>query len=757
MSKPRIYLNDPDFTLYNGDAREALRELPDESVHMCVTSPPFFGLRDYGTGTWEGGDAECDHRKPHVDAPKDSTSTLESRASNQNHEREPWPNGSCGKCGARRIDRQIGLEESPEAWVAQLVEVFEEVKRVLRKDGTLWIECGDSYDHGSNKERGERETQSKIRADRGAAIRDGKWDGHGFWRDGGGKHSRHVSAGLKPKDLIGQPFLLAFALREAGWYWRNVCIWHKPNPMPESVRDRFTVSHSYVLLFSKSPRYFFDAEAVREGWADERMGASGAKVGTPEGYASAAGRGGDQGLAKLNGSALSGRNARSVWTIATEPLSASVRSVRQIRVAADEAAYGIARTGSEGCPVHAGLPDGPYTERDDEHAAHLLSRSESSDDRLAQAPPDGTAATLAPTELLAAPGTEDAPGLEHADAAIPRDTGSSRTGLAPATSPADTPSAQTPDRTGDTSASPAFAELDLSIPESNIGPDGLRVADPSERILDHIARMCTCSYEGEITEETGHYAAFPQALAERCIKAGTSERGCCPECGAPWVRVTKLTDEHASLSSRPKLRELDREQFRLFLIAAREKSGLSRAELDRKVGANGASAWWEGRNYLGEFIQQIPSWEMYQRLKDALALSNEYDDCIQRVEQPRYEARRENRAGIEVGATSNQAPRGSGISHDLKPREVLTLGWRPSCECKPSGSDGLDQPGVWEFTHPPVPCTVLDPFLGSGTTALVARRLGRKCIGIELNERYCELAAERTKQLSLLSEDVSVA
>jgi DNA modification methylase len=135
------YLEDPDVTLYHGDCLEVLRTLPDRSVHMCATSPPFYGLRDYGTGTWEGGDESCDH------VPKVDTS-----------ERQRYtPGGSLKRggddfkalrvceCGARRIDRQIGLEESPDEWVARLVEVFREVRRVLRDDGTLWVEIGDSY------------------------------------------------------------------------------------------------------------------------------------------------------------------------------------------------------------------------------------------------------------------------------------------------------------------------------------------------------------------------------------------------------------------------------------------------------------------------------------------------------------------------------------------------------------------------------------------------------------------------------------
>jgi DNA modification methylase len=308
---PAPYLQDADFTLYNGDAVEVLRELPDESVQMCVTSPPFFGLRDYG------------------------------------------------------VEGQIGLEETPEDWVASLVAVFEQVRRVLRSDGTLWVECGDSYNAGTGAGRQGATGQMADRAVVKARI-PGNWN-----PDRGETGERRVKASCKTKDLIGQPFLLAFALREAGWYWRNVCIWHKPNPMPESVRDRFTVSHSYVLLFSKSPRYFFDAEAVREAWSENTHSRGNgvgpkqeaeAKGGTkhagrnnsdfgyailgnldnnkrppqtetlddsegeaprgPDGRRATAVKAGDNSIQHRDGERWpnSGRNARSVWTIPTEPL-----------------------------------------------------------------------------------------------------------------------------------------------------------------------------------------------------------------------------------------------------------------------------------------------------------------------------------------------------------------------------------------------------------------------------------------------------
>lgn len=179
-------------TIRHGDCREVLRTLPAASVHCCVTSPPYFGLRDYD------------------------------------------------------VAGQIGLELTPDQYVAELVKVFGEVWRVLRDDGTLWINLGDSY------------------------ANDSKWGG-----SSGGKHVKalhgnssvgrsKVKTGLKPKELIGIPWMVAFALRAEGWCLRQDIVWHKPNPMPESVKDRCTRSHEYIFMFAKSSRYHYDADAIAE-------------------------------------------------------------------------------------------------------------------------------------------------------------------------------------------------------------------------------------------------------------------------------------------------------------------------------------------------------------------------------------------------------------------------------------------------------------------------------------------------------------
>jgi len=200
-------VDDPDFTLYVGDVSEVLAQLPDESVHCVVTSPPYWGLRDYG------------------------------------------------------VDGQIGLEPTPEEYVARMVAVFGEVRRVLRRDGTCWLNIGDSYasvpGSQSQGENGQMADRSVVRAR--AQVRDGKAAA------GMGAPSRPPGVpGIKPKDLVGIPWRLAFALQADGWYLRSDIIWAKPNPMPESVTDRPTKAHEYVFLLTRSARYFYDADAIRE-------------------------------------------------------------------------------------------------------------------------------------------------------------------------------------------------------------------------------------------------------------------------------------------------------------------------------------------------------------------------------------------------------------------------------------------------------------------------------------------------------------
>ena len=234
-----------------GDALEILKTLPDESVNMCVTSPPYFGLRDYG------------------------------------------------------VDGQIGLEQTPEAYISKLVEVFREVKRVLRDDGTLWVNIGDSY-WGSGSRGFDFTGKFKPEISKVQGT-DKKYNLSNVPKTTG-----NVGC-YKNKDLIGIPWMLAFALRADGWYLRQDIIWNKPNPMPESVTDRCTKAHEYIFLLSKQPKYYFDAGKIKEPSVtknDNLRDRETTKLNNCPGMTRMGG---------LTHNDYETRNKRDVWSVATTP------------------------------------------------------------------------------------------------------------------------------------------------------------------------------------------------------------------------------------------------------------------------------------------------------------------------------------------------------------------------------------------------------------------------------------------------------
>jgi len=267
-----IYYSDERCALLQGDCLQSLKSLPAQSIHCCVTSPPYFGLRDYG------------------------------------------------------VDGQIGLEPTPDEFVAKLVEVFREVKRVLRDDGTLWLNLGDSYfsKPKSNYNGIAPGLQSKNY---------GTGDTTLGYKQAADKYRSNKNNGMKDKDLIGIPWRVAFALQADGWYLRQDIIWHKPNPMPESVKDRCTKAHEYIFLLSKSPKYYFDNLAIKEEaiWKETRpsgMARNGESYRNKVKHANDKYGGGGtsfqghSGLYKANGELINPdgkRNKRSVWAVTTKP------------------------------------------------------------------------------------------------------------------------------------------------------------------------------------------------------------------------------------------------------------------------------------------------------------------------------------------------------------------------------------------------------------------------------------------------------
>jgi DNA modification methylase len=400
-------------TVLQGDCRDVLKTLPDESVHCVVTSPPYWGLRDYG------------------------------------------------------VEEQLGLEATPEEYVSKMVEVFREVWRVLRSDGTLWLNLGDSYAGSWGNYSGQNRGNGNQREISVGSLPVPAWEGRERERPAASRPQN----GIKPKDLIGIPWMVAFALRADGWYLRSEIIWHKVNPMPESVTDRPTKSHEQIFLLTKAPRYFYDQEAIREPLKEASVARLGQNVEAQEGS--------DRVPGKTNGK-------------------------------------------------------------------------------------------------MKAVGT-------------PRN-------------------------------------------------DGERWNENNGRgfITTGGANKKTVWTVSTIGFKDAHFATFPPKLIEPCIRAGTSVRGCCAECGAPWERIV----ESESV----------------------DKEGWGAARKDHTGNISGSQSMIRDGN---------------------------------------------GRAGSLI---------------------TTTTGWKPTCD----------------HNGDPVPCTVLDPFAGSGTVGKVALELGRKAVMIELNPAYCGMIQKRS-------------
>ena len=232
--------------VYSMDCLKGLKQLHDNSINCCVTSPPYWGLRDYG------------------------------------------------------VEGQLGLESTPEEYASKMVEVFREIKRVLRKDGTLWLNLGDSYAGSGKGAWDNKEVQKEI------YVPD---------KDSPQCKLKKVPQGLKPKDLVGIPWMVAFALRADGWYLRQDIIWQKPNPMPESVTDRCTKAHEYIFLLSKSRKYYYDHEAISEPYTSKaEKPRNKAKERYNDSY-----KGGRWSEGVRDYYSAGKRNKRSVWTVTTKP------------------------------------------------------------------------------------------------------------------------------------------------------------------------------------------------------------------------------------------------------------------------------------------------------------------------------------------------------------------------------------------------------------------------------------------------------
>jgi DNA modification methylase len=281
MLKP--YFETENGKLYHGDCFEVIKQLPDNHVQCVVTSPPYWGLRDYGTATWESGNLSCNHICGNQIQDNKAIGAITSGVRPGND------SSTCKKCGAKRIDKQIGLEKIPEEYVEKLVILFQEVRRVLKDNGILWLNLGDSYSGSTGQTGGiglntyQKEAKATDKMMRSANVN-----------------------GMKPKDLVGIPWTVALALRADGWYLRQ-------DPMPESVTDRCTKAHEYIFLLSKNKRYYYDAEGIKERSKNpfDNRAAREKLYGQ-----------GDLHISRLNpksAKSYTNANKRSVWSINTQP------------------------------------------------------------------------------------------------------------------------------------------------------------------------------------------------------------------------------------------------------------------------------------------------------------------------------------------------------------------------------------------------------------------------------------------------------
>jgi len=451
---------------YVGDVIGQLKRLPDNFVQTVATSPPYWNLRDYGTAKWEGGDPACDHGQQLGGEGETSTKQNTSTGTQTIQYRDV-----CGKCDAIRVDDQLGLESTPDEYVAKMVAIFREIRRVLRDDGTVWLNMGDSYAASGMGGNPSESAHRKQATNAGSLI-----SGH------------RPPPGLKPKDLCGIPWRVAFALQADGWYLRQDIVYAKRNPMPESIKDRCTKSHEYVFLLSKSVRYYYDAAAIAEqSQVSDRWHEPDAKYLSQScGDGQTSRRKGFHRVGNVGGT----RNKRDVWTVTTK-------------------------------------------------------------------------------------GYKDA-----------------------------------------------------------------------------------------------HFATFSEALIEPCILAGTSEHGCCPECGNPWVREDVVVGKTVTDSMR---------------YAGCDENGV----------------------YAGNATKDFES----ANAQDASETKKRVLESMSKVKEYR---------------------------------------WVPGCKCvNRDVIQAWDDVDATKDAQPyePIPCVVMDPFVGSGTTTWVANHYGRSWIGVDLSEDYIEtLAKPRMKK-----------
>ena len=277
-----------------GDVFDNIKKLEDNSIDCVVTSPPYWGLRDYGTASYEGGDPNCQHTITDgiVDNKNNKSIERPDRASDKKN---------CVKCGAKRIDKQLGLEPTYHEHIQNILELFRAMKPKLKDTATIWLNYGDSYAATVN----------------GTKAKDIKNDDRGFVD----KPFSTIQGSIKPKDLVMIPNRIAIALQDDGWWIRSEIIWHKPNPMPESIKDRPTSAHEKIWLITKNKKYYYDSDAIKEPVKEisKKRVQYGLKHKHPNNIGVAIPPVNTEKMGERFCNSDGKRNKRNVWTVTTKP------------------------------------------------------------------------------------------------------------------------------------------------------------------------------------------------------------------------------------------------------------------------------------------------------------------------------------------------------------------------------------------------------------------------------------------------------
>jgi len=678
-------------TILQADARDM--PLADKSMHCCVTSPPFFGLRDYGLPP--------SHWPAMTYVPMSGAAPIS-------------------------IDAMVcclGLEKTVAAYVGHLVYVGREMWRVLRDDGTLWLNLGDSY-AGSGK----------------GHVKHGTLEGYKQKTNKGSLTGATaiVTDGLKPKDLVGIPWRVAFALQADGWYLRSDIIWHKPNPMPESVRDRPTKAHEYIFLLSKSKRYFYDGEAVKEPStmhsADWNEDGTQKRQSFKRGHGNA--KNSDPGKEPFRAIAAT-RNRRTVWTISTKPYKGA--HFATFPPALIEPCI-KAGTSERGCCPECGAP----WERCNRSRNVVYSGHEN---KTVQSMPQGqTGGSVLPSESqdlqdLRSQEKKSAPTRQSRTRTgdseiIPRDT-SRRSRGTPA--PLSGDGTWQRDNVSKRAQIPTYREGQGTIKstggsvEQN-GEGAIEWPDPLCPEKSVVAERAGDIHGTGLGTDIRETAAPLQLLRGAIHKEPTGDHR---SCDALIKRRDAQSRKHSSGVSVVQLKERSQPVDQVTTTGWRPTCGcnergadLKPDDLDVIASPTGERAGDDSSLETGRAGYNRPRGDAEGRRK------------ITRYEQRQYA--KQIKASPHRDAMTSEA--GDAFAHYIRtdrsggrpvPEDLLEAwlgkGWLKR----------VDPPNYQPYE--PVPCIVLDPFGGAGTTKLEAERLGRRAVVCELKGEYCQMARDRTK------------